>query len=69
MDDSPFSWVFKIPCIISVVLNFVFLVWIVLVLLSKLSGGAAGGHSASSSDHSAAVKTARAIGGFPLKNE
>ncbi len=71
MNESSFSWVFKVPCIVSVVLNLVFLARIVHVLVSKLSvtasgaaagGGAGGGGGGPGADHAAAVKTARAIG-------
>ena len=56
MDDSlnGINWIYKVPCILSVILNLVFLVWIVHILISKL-------HS-EQTDLAALKKTARAIG-------
>jgi hypothetical protein len=54
MYDTPYNWIYKIPCILSVLANLVFLMRIVYVLVSKLHTEV--------SDHAALVKTAIAIG-------
>ena len=54
MEETPLSWIYKAPCILTIGLNFFFLCRIVYVLVSKLHTDV--------SDHAAVVKTARAIG-------
>ena len=56
MFDTGLNWLYKVPCIASVVLNLVFLLRIVHVLVSKLHV------SSDVNEYSAMVKTARAIG-------
>ncbi len=55
IDELRINWIYKVPCIASVIVNFVFLVWIVYILVSKFS-------SDSITDRKAIVKTAKAIG-------
>ena len=54
MSDVSYNWIYKIPCIGSVIANFFFLVAIVLILVSKLHTDV--------SDRAAMVKTTKAIG-------
>lgn len=54
MDDGVYNWIYKVPCIISVLVNLVFLAIIVRVLVSKLHTDV--------SERAMLVKTARAIG-------
>ena len=54
MLDVSYNWIYKIPCIGSVIANFFFLVAIVIILVSKLHTDV--------SDRAAMIKTAKAIG-------
>ena len=54
MYDVSVNWIYKIPCIVSVCANLIFLLWIVFVLVSKL-------HT-DMSDNAAVMKTFKAIG-------
>ncbi|XP_059093094.1 diuretic hormone receptor-like isoform X2 [Tigriopus californicus] len=54
MDETPYNWVLKVPCILTIFINLMFLARIVHVLVSKLHTDV--------SDRAAFIKTARAIG-------
>ncbi|XP_059097842.1 diuretic hormone receptor-like isoform X2 [Tigriopus californicus] len=54
MEDTPYNWVYKLPCILTIFINLVFLARIVHVLVAKLHKDV--------SDRAALIKTARAIG-------
>ena len=54
MDEYDVNWVYKGPCVVSVIVNLCFLAKIVNVLVHKLHSDV--------SDRAAIVKTARAIG-------
>ncbi|TRY80555.1 hypothetical protein TCAL_13618, partial [Tigriopus californicus] len=53
MEDTPYNWVYKLPCILTIFINLVFLARIVHVLVAKLHKDV--------SDRAALIKTARAI--------
>eukprot|EP00096_Caligus_rogercresseyi_P007861 TRINITY_DN25999_c0_g1_i1.p1 TRINITY_DN25999_c0_g1~~TRINITY_DN25999_c0_g1_i1.p1 ORF type:complete len:204 (+),score=19.83 TRINITY_DN25999_c0_g1_i1:192-803(+) len=54
IEEISLNWIYKVPCILSIFVNFVFLIIIISLLVSKL-------HT-EISDTSAIVKTAKAIG-------
>ena len=54
MLDVSYNWIYKIPCIGSVIANLFFLVAIVIILVSKLHTDV--------SERAAMIKTAKAIG-------
>ena len=57
MEDHPYiNYIYKIPCICSVVINILFLVVIVIKLVTMLHSDV--------SDRSATIKTTKAIGNY-----
>ncbi|XP_071746259.1 diuretic hormone receptor isoform X2 [Lepeophtheirus salmonis] len=54
IEEISYNWIYKVPCILSIFVNFIFLIIIISLLVSKL-------HT-EISDTSAIVKTAKAIG-------
>ena len=60
IDDHPYiNYIYKLPCIFSVVINILFLVMIVIKLVTMLQSDV--------SDRSATIKTTKAIGKDKLR--
>ena len=63
--DLTINWVYKIPCVATVIANFIFLVLIIVVLVCKLNNDSHRGASsplAGNYDRATMIKTAKAVG-------